>query len=130
MKKSYNEAHHAARPVTDEDIIRMTDCFNPATCRRLLAKHWPENHPIVINTLTASYYRWAKTRPVTDLDFYCSLAERGYIYERYDDGKSGHTRVEDMLLKISDELQPELEEKWQAAMRQILDSENERTCTE
>ena len=131
MKKSYNEAYHAkTRPVTDEDILRMTDSFHPATCRRLLAKHWPENHPILINTLTACYYRWANARPVSDLDFYCSFAERGYIYERYRDGKSGHERVEDMLQKISDELQPELEEKWQATLRNILNSENEQTCTE
>lgn len=130
MAKIITAAHHAAKPVTDEDILRMTDCYNPEVCRRLLAQHWPENHGILINTLTACYYRWAQSRPVSDLDFYCSFAERGYIYERYRDGKSGHTRVEDMLQKISDELQPQLEEKWQANLRKILNSNLNEQCTE
>ena len=123
MAKVITAAAHAANTiVTDEDILRMTDCFHPATCRRLLAEHWPEDHPIVINTLTASFYRWAQTRPVSDLDFYFDLATRGYIYERYRGGKSGHTRIEHELQKISDELQPQLEEKWQATLRNIFNS--------
>ncbi|MBP3373283.1 MAG: hypothetical protein J6L60_01950 [Bacteroidaceae bacterium] len=129
--KVFNDAYHAdSAPVTDEDILRMTDCFHPEACRRLLAQYWPEDHPILINTLTASYYRWAQTRPVSDLDFYFDLATRGYIYERYRGGKSGHTRIEQELQKISDELQPQLEEKWQQQLRKILNSKNERTCTE
>ena len=130
MSKVITEAAHAAQVVTDEDILRMTDCFRPEVCRRLLAQYWPEDHPILINTLTASFYRWAQTRPVSDLDFYCHFAALGYIYERYRDGKSGHTRVEDMLQKISDELQPQLEEKWQANLRKILNSNLNEQCTE
>ena len=131
MAKVYTAAHHtAAAPVTDEDILRMTNCYEPATCRRLLAKHWPENHPILINTLTACYYRWAQSLNVSDQDFYCHFAALGYIYERYRDGKSGHPRVEDMLQKISDELRPQLEERWQQQLRNIFNSKKERTCTE
>lgn len=120
--KVYGDAHHDAPVVTDEDILRLTDCFHPATCRRLLAQYWPEDHPVLIYTLTASFYRWAQSRPVSDLDFYFDLATRGYIYERYRDGKSGHERVEQMLQKISDELQPQLVEKWQQQLRNIFNS--------
>ena len=130
MITKQNTAYFADQAITDEDVLRVTNFFNPATCRDLLAKYWPEDHPLLINTLTTCYYRWAKTRPVSDLDFYCDFAALGYIYERYRDGKSGHTRVEDMLQKISEELQPQLEEKWQATLRNIFYSKNERTCTE
>lgn len=131
MAKVYTAAYHAdTAPVTDEDILHMTDCFHPAACRRLLANHWPEDHPILIGTLTSAYYRWAQSRPVSDQDFYFHFAARGYIYERYRDGKSGHERVEQMLQKISDELQPQLEEKWQATLRNIFNSKKNETCTE
>ncbi len=124
MNKSYDEAYYAnSRPVTDEDILRMTDCFNPATCRRFLAQYWPEDHPILINILTASYYRWTQTFP-SDEDFYLFFAPLGYLYERYCDGNSGAPRLEQVLQKISAELEPQLEEKWEAHMRNILNSEN------
>ncbi len=131
MGKIISEAYHANQAtVTDEDILRMTDYFNPASCRRFLAQYWPEDHPILINSLTGSYYRWAQTLQVSDQNFYLDFLQRGYVYERYPDGKSGHELLEQVLQKISDELEPELEEKWEAAMREILNSENERTCTE
>ena len=132
MKKyQINDAYYADKaPVSDEDILRMTNYFHPATCRRLLAKYWPEDHPMVISVLATHYYRWAQQLAVSDLDFYCDFAYRGYIYERNRDGKSGHKRVEQMLQKISDELQPVLEKKWQATLRNIFYSKNERTCTE
>ena len=124
MAKVITAAHHAAQaPVTDEDILRMTDYFNPASCRRFLAQYWPEDHPILINTLTSSYYRWAQTLQVSDQNFYLDFLQRGYVYERYRDGKSGHELLEQVLQKISDELQPELEEKWEAHWRNIINSE-------
>ena len=120
MAKVYTEVHHTAQRVTDEDILRMTDYFNPASCRKFLAQYWPEDHPILINMLTGSYYRWAQTLQVSDQNFYLDFLQRGYVYERYRDGKSGHERLEQVLQKISDELQPQLEEKWEAHMRNIL----------
>ena len=124
MAKVYDEAFYASlKPVTDEDILRMTDYFNPASCRKFLAQYWPEDHPILINTLTSSYYRWAQTLQVSDQNFYLDFLQRGYVYERYRDGKSGHESLEQVLQKISDELQPQLEEKWEAHMRNILNFE-------
>ena len=41
--KVYDEAFYASlKPVTDEDILRTTDYFNPASCRRFLAQYWPK----------------------------------------------------------------------------------------
>lgn len=131
MINKQNAAYYADQaPITDEDVLRVTNFFKPATCRDLLAKYWPEDHPMVISTLATCYYRWAQQLAMSDLDFYCDFASRGYIYERYRDGKSGHKRVEQMLQKISEELQPQLERKWQQTLRTLFNSKLNGTCTE
>ena len=130
MLTTQNAAYYADQAISDEDVLRVTNFFNPATCRRILARYWPEDHPMVISTLATCYYRWAQQLEKSDLDFYCDFAALGYIYERHRDGKSGHTRVEDMLQKISKELQPQLEQKWQQTLRTLFISKLNGTCTE